>query len=699
MYDRYRDDEIRRLLAEYDIPVNEVIMVDSTAGVADAAHALGGLLALKATGGDVVHKTKVGGVRLNVPATAAADAATSMMRDLRDAGVAVGGLTLERMVPAGIEVVVGATHHPGYGPVVMFGSGGVDVELVGDVRFALAPVDLDTARVLIAETRVGRIVAQRMPHQVDALVSVVVAIAGPRGLLFSEEVSEVDLNPIVVTPETVVAVDARATHIPAFDLHEASRVREEGLFESLAPAIYPRSIAIVGASADETKMGHRAVRGLIDFGFKGDIFPVNPRGGVIAGLPTLRSIAELPRDLDRAIVVLPATAVGAALEQLDKQGVRTAHVYTAGVDQFPPRDTDEGMRVFGPNCIGHYTPYCGITMIGPRFSSKERGNVAFVSQSGTYAGDVVRRGKELGLRFSFVSSVGNCLDVTPAELLAFCDEDDRTSVAAFYLESDIGVAQLLRRAQTVDVPVILFWGGRTAAGSVAAASHTGAMASDPEMLRHLAGNAGVLLVDDIDSLTDALLAVQSFRSIDGDGIALIGSGGGEAVVGADAAERSELVVATLSASVLEELERYRAPGSSVQNPIDIPVWSLYDEESVFTGALVSTVARDPSIHVICAYLDLGTVFDLLPDERATEMVIAMTRSMLQAPRADKPLALVLRSGLTLHQEQLVHDLRLKAGRAGVAIFDSVTRAVNALGALRRLTRATCSRMSSGVGTE
>src|SRR5690606_14498532 len=137
------------------------------------------------------------------------------------------------------------------------------------------------------------------------------------------------------------------------------------------------------------------------------------------------------------------------------------------------------MPVLGPNCIGHYTPYARMTMIAPEASSRERGGIAVVSQSGTYAGDLVRRGNQTGLRFSFVSSVGNCDDVSPSELLAFCAADPATTVIGCYLEDDNDASAFFRLAASVGKPVVLFKGGRTAAGSSAAASHTGALASDP----------------------------------------------------------------------------------------------------------------------------------------------------------------------------------------------------------------------------
>ncbi|TCP42620.1 succinyl-CoA ligase-like protein [Tamaricihabitans halophyticus] len=186
---------------------------------------------------------------------------------------------------------------------------------------------------------------------------------------------------------------------------------------------------------------------------------------------------------------MPAKAVPDALRELAAKSTKTAHVYTADTTNLRDAVAGTDLRVLGPNCIGHYTPHARMTMIGPTASSPEQGSIAFVSQSGTYAGDVVRRGNELGVRFSFVSSVGNCDDVAPSELLAFCEADPHTTLAAFYLEDDSDARRFFSLAAQVSIPIVLFKGSRSAAGGAAAASHTGALASDPQLLRAVAGVA------------------------------------------------------------------------------------------------------------------------------------------------------------------------------------------------------------------
>ena len=429
-------------------------------------------------------------------------------------------------------------------------------------------------------------------------------------------------------------------------------------------------------------MGHRAVRTAVEQGFPGALYPVSRSATEILGHAVVRTVSELPQEVDRAVVALPAAAVPDALRDLAARGTRTAHVYTAGTSNLREAVVGTGMRVLGPNCIGHYTPHARLTMIGTAASSDERGSIAVVSQSGTYAGDVVRRGNELGVRFSFVSSVGNCDDVSPSELLAFCEADPNTSLAAFYLEDDSDARRFFRLASRMTTPVVLFKGGRSAAGGAAAASHTGALASDPQLLRDVATAAGVVLLDSLDELLDTLLVAQHAPELTGRGLGLVGSGGGVAVVGSDTASAHDLALPRLSRTTAAALARYDAPGSSLDNPVDIPIWSLYDESGSFTGALVESLAADPAIDCLCVYLDLGTVYDIMDAPAAAELVRALTKDLLTADRAGIPMTLVLRSGLSAEQEALVRDLRAVAAVHGVPTLESVDRAIAALGRVR-----------------
>ncbi|RCG13688.1 hypothetical protein DQ392_31670 [Streptomyces reniochalinae] len=682
---RLREDVIRDLAIQYGIPANPVVFADTPAAAGEVAERLNKPLAIKLVADGVVHKSKAGGVLLDIAPADAEAAVKQLFAEQRARDVTPRGVTVEPMVEAGPEVVAGALHDPGFGPIVMVGSGGVDVEALGDVAFAQAPLDRDGALRLIDRTRVGGVLRRRFPAGYAQLADLLVRVGGAGGLLLSEPVDQIDLNPVVVGAETLVAVDARAVTRPdGIDVHRPLP-DPKTLYRQLKPAIYPTSMAVIGASAHPDKMGHRAVRTAVDQGFTGALHPVSRSAGTILGYAAVSSIAELPEGIDRAVVALPAAAVPQALADLADRGVRTAHVLTADTSDLAQAVAGTNLRVLGPNCIGHYTPYSRLTMIGQDASSKEKGSVAVISQSGTYAGDVVRRGNELGLRFSFVSSVGNCHDVSPAELLAFCEADPDTTVAAFYLEDDSDARDFFALAATMTTPVILFKGGRSAVGGAAAASHTGALASDPQLLRDAAADAGVVLVDSFDELMDTLLLAQFAPEFTGPGLGLLGTGGGVAVVGADTAHESGLVIPSFAEATDQALAPYDAPGSSLHNPIDIPTWSMVDDSGAsIMGRLVQAVAADPAVDCIVAYTDMGTVYDMKHGSDAAAMLTDMARDISAAERGPAPVVLVLRSSYSAEQDTLVRALRAEAASAGVAVIESVDRAIAALGRVRRL---------------
>lgn len=678
---RLREDVVRDLAARYGLPANPVVFAPGAEEAAAAARRLGRPVAVKLVADGVVHKSRAGGVLLGVAPDDVLDATERLLTEQRASGVEVRGVTVEPMVEPGLEAVVGALYEPSFGPVVMVGSGGVDVETLGDVAFALAPVDHGGAVRLLERTRIGAILRRRLPPAHERLAELLVGIGGADGMLLNEPVDQIDLNPVVVSATGIVAVDARAVaREPAGDVHPAAHAPDPAeAYEALHPGIYPGSLAVLGASADPRKMGHRAVRTAVELGFRGSVHPVSRSAAEILGRPAVGSVDELPTGIDRAVVALPAPAVPDALRRLAALGTRTAHVYTADTEDLAAVVAGTPMRVFGPNCIGHYTPYAQLTMIGSGASPTRRGGIAVVSQSGTYAGDVVRRGNELGLEFSFVSSVGNCHDVSPSELLAFCEADERTTVAAFYLEDDRDAGRFFRLAAGMSTPVVLFKGGRSAVGTAAAASHTGALAADPRLLADAAHAAGVTLVDSLDALLDTLLVLQHVPHPAGPRLGLVGSGGGVAVVGADVAGAHGLRLAPLGEATAGALARFAAPGTSLANPVDIPVWSLFDDSGPFTGALVRAVATDPSIDCVCAYLDVGTVYDLLDGAEAAALVTALTDDLLAADRDGTPLVLVLRSSTSREQDELVRGLRERAAAHGVPLLDSVDRAIAALG--------------------
>ena len=234
---RLREDVIRDLAIRYGIPANPVTFAATPEAAAEAARGVGRPVAVKLVADGVVHKSTAGGVLLGLVAAEVQQAVEGLFIEQAARDVQVRGVTVEPMVEPGPEVVVGALHDPGFGPIVMVGSGGVDVETLGDVAFALAPLDRDAAIAMIDKTRIGAVLRRRFATGHAQLVDLLLRVGGADGLLLSEPVDQIDLNPVVVGADRIVAVDARAV-VRSSDVDVALDLPDPADFhEQLRPGI------------------------------------------------------------------------------------------------------------------------------------------------------------------------------------------------------------------------------------------------------------------------------------------------------------------------------------------------------------------------------------------------------------------------------------------------------------------------------
>ena len=276
----------KALLRRYGIPATDARLARTAEEAAALARAAGGPVAMKIAASGIVHKAAAGGVRLNVEA---ADAGATFGELAAAAGAAgaetVEGVVVEPMAAPGHEAVVGAVRDPVFGPVVMCGIGGTGVEETANVAFRLAPLGAADLRDLAQ--------AAACPAGADALMAILSAVGGPEGLLFRENVAELDINPVILSESGAIAVDAHialsdedAAEPSAFgSLDPAARkALQRDLHDALRPVFYPEGIVIVGASATPGKLGFRIVQNLVDFGYAGKLYPVHPAAENIYGV-------------------------------------------------------------------------------------------------------------------------------------------------------------------------------------------------------------------------------------------------------------------------------------------------------------------------------------------------------------------------------------------------------------------------------
>ena len=247
-----------------------------------------------------------------------------------------------------------------------------------------------------------------------------------------------------------------------------------------------------------------------------------------------------------------------------------------------------------------------------------------------------------------------------------------------YLETDLDAGRFFRLAREIEKPLVLFKGGRSAAGARAATSHTGALAADGNLWLAAARQAGAAVVDSMDDLLDVLLAHAAFGKVGGRRLALFGSGGGVSVVSADVAEANGMTFAVFGDETRQRLEKFGVPGTSVDNPIDIPVWGLKSDDTFIFHEIVELLAADAEVDSIIAYVEMNSIFEFSDDVAAGEAEMeAIIRSLLRADTAGVALSAVLRTAGDKVQDDILRAARPRLLENGIAVYPTTARAIRA----------------------
>jgi len=360
-------------------------------------------------------------------------------------------------------------------------------------------------------------------------------------------------------------------------------MKEQSCTDEVFDRIFnPGSVAIIGVSPRGTGFGSGIMSSLTAIGFGGDIFPVNPNGGEFLGRKICRSLDDIDRPLDFAIIAVPAEDVPGTLEKCRKMGIAGAEILSAGFSEAGTIRGDaledeirkiaaQGIRVIGPNCFGIYCPRSGLTLLPGPDLSRESGEVAFISQSGGMSIDFAHIGKWMGVKFSKVISFGNGADLRETELLEYLGRDPETKVIAMYMEGVSDGQRFFRVLKEVAAkkPVIINKGGLSEAGGRAVASHTASMGGSRVIWESVLRQAGAVQVGDLWELAQTCLAFSMLPIKEYKGVSVAGGGGALGVSAGDLAERYGLDLplfdTALSEAILEVLPK---PGSSARNPID-----------------------------------------------------------------------------------------------------------------------------------
>jgi acetyl coenzyme A synthetase (ADP forming)-like protein len=432
---------------------------------------------------------------------------------------------------------------------------------------------------------------------------------------------------------------------------------------SIARLLAPRSIAVVGASRRPGTIGHELFRNLIDYDFEGPVYPVNPEAASVAGVRAYVNVSAIPDPVDLAIVVVPAPAVRAVVEECAQRRVdddgKTAERALVEIAR------RHGLRVVGPNCLGVVNTAPAVRM-NATFSpaTPVAGNVAFMSQSGGLGIELMSRAVSLGIGISSFVSVGNKADVSGNDLLQYWADDPRTDVILLYLESFGNPRKFARLARRVShtKPIVVVKSGRSAAGGRAASSHTAALAAPDVAVDALFRQAGVIRVDTLDELLATTMVLAHQPLPHGRRVAIVSNAGGPAILAADACSGAGLEVPELSAATQAALRKLVSRDASVRNPIDLVAGATAEQFEAAMGAVLRDDAIDALIPVFVPPLVT----------RAQDVAAAIVRAAQVAPA--KPIAACF-----LGQSGVPDELRGDAGRRTIPSYTFPESAAYALG--------------------
>lgn len=572
------EDDAKKVLKQFSIPVVSETRAGTVEEAVTAAKKYGFPVVLKGVGSALAHKSEMGLVRVGLISDE--EVRNAVDHFIKTAGQDLEGILIQPMVKGKRELVAGMFKDPQFGPVIMFGLGGIFTEALNDVVFRLAPLqDIDIenmmeellSKVLLNDFR-GEKRADR--EQIKAVLSGLSDIA-----IKFPEIYEIDINPLIVTSNgSIKAVDAL--------IHTSREEKEEYLRpvvekKALGRLFYPDSVAFVGASATIGKWGHMLLTNTLSGGYKGDVYFVNPKTEKIAGQKVYKSISDIKGFIDLAVVTIPASMVLDLIPLFKEKKVKGMLLITSGFQETGEKGAelekrlvkeagDAGIIVLGPNTMGICNPhkkfYCNGAHVHPL-----PGSTALVCQSGNMGTQLLAFACQQDVGIRAFSGSGNEAMVTIEDYMEVFELDDKTRTVVLYLESVKDGQRFFKSAARVSKkkPVVVLKGGRTHAGGKAALSHTGALVSNSKVFNAACRQTGIIQVEQPMELLDLSAVFSSLPLPRGNRVAIMTLGGGWGVITADLCMEHGIELPDLSDSITARLDKMLPSYWSRANPVDI----------------------------------------------------------------------------------------------------------------------------------
>lgn len=552
----------KMILQEYGVSVPKYALVTSKKDVSSAAKKVGFPMVIKVVSPEILHKTDVGGVRVGVKKTSEAKDVYKDMKSRLSKEASLKGILFEQMVPKGVELIVGIQNDPQFGPVIMVGMGGIMTEIMKDVSFRMLPIDKTDALSMLEELRgVSMLKGFRgsEPVNLDVVCEMLVKIGG-LAMDNADYINSIDFNPVVVYKDSYKVVDAKII-LNDTKQHDSVSTAEPNK-DYMEQFFTPRSIALVGASSKKGKIGNSILDSLVNYDYKGKVYPINPSKDSIFDIPCYKSISDVPDTIDMVVVSVDLSQTPPILEECARKEIHNVVVVSGGGKelggeraeyeaQVKELSAKHNIRIIGPNCIGMFN---AANRLDCAFQGQERmvrarlGNVALLSQSGTMGISFLESADTFGL--SKMISYGNRSDVDEADMIWYLAHDPQTSVIVLYVEGFGDGRKFINTARRVMAetkkPIVVWKSGRSAAGAKQAASHTGSLGGTNSIIMGALRQAGIISVDSYQEMLAVSKALSWQPPASGNRAALCSNGAGPMIGAIDQFERLSLQLATVT---------------------------------------------------------------------------------------------------------------------------------------------------------
>src|ERR1700730_11945952 len=599
--------EARLVCEAYGIPTPNEGLARSPDDAATLAQRMGFPVVLKIVSPQILHKTEAGGVLVGVKSAAEArDGYNRIVDSARcyDPLAEIKGVQVQQMLTDGHEVIIGAVTDPSFGKLVAFGLGGILVEILKDVTFRLAPVSRDEALSMLDGIKAADVLKGARgtePINREALASLIVNVS--RLIDEVPQIVDLDLNPVFARPDGATAADVRIVvdFAPKKARHRPS---QDEIVRSMNRIMKPAAVAVIGASAEDGKIGNSVMKNLINGGYQGKIYHINPKADEILGYRAYQSVKDVPGDVDTAVFAIPAKFVAAALVECGEKQIPGAVLIPSG---FAETGNEEGqrelqaigrkynIRLMGPNIYGfYYTPANLCATFCTAYDVK--GSAALSSQSGGIGMAIIGFSRSAKMGVSAIVGLGNKSDIDEDDLLTFFEQDDNTQIIAQHcedLKDGRAFAEVATRVSKKK-PVIVLKAGRTAAGAKAASSHTGELAENNKIYEDVLKQYGVIRARSLRDMLEFARGIPVLPTPKGENVVIITGAGGSGVLLSDACIDNKLSLMTIPPDLDAAFRKFIPPFGAAGNPVDI----TGGEPPITYVNTVKLGLEDPRIHAL-----------------------------------------------------------------------------------------------------